>query len=47
MTSIICTRTEDGTVIAFDPATGLSASGRTVAEATAELRRLISGRQAA
>lgn len=34
-------RTQDGSVIAFDPATGLSASGQTVPEALAELRRLV------
>ena len=39
-------RTEDGTVIAFDPATGLSVSSLTVEEALAELARLTAGRPA-
>ena len=34
-------RTHDGVVIARDPASGLTASGRTLAEAFAELRRLL------
>lgn len=34
-------RTADGTVIACDPDTGLIASGRTLDEAFAELRRLV------
>lgn len=38
---IITTRTEDGSVIAVDPETGLSASGGTIEEAVAELRRLL------
>ena len=38
-------RTEDGTVIAFDPATGLSVSSLTVEEALAELARLIAARR--
>lgn len=41
------TRTEDGTVIAVDPATGQSATGITADEALAELRRLLAARQAA
>lgn len=47
MTSFVHTRTEDGTVIARDPGTGITAPGRNLAEAYAELRRLLSGRQAA
>lgn len=42
-----CIRTADGTVIVRDPRTGLSASGPTVAEALAELRRLLTEREAA
>jgi hypothetical protein len=34
-------RTADGTIIARDPLTGLIASGRTLDEAFAELRRLV------
>lgn len=41
------TRTTDGTVIAVDPVTGLSASGATEEEAAAELRRLLTSRRAA
>lgn len=41
MTSFPCIRTEDGTVIVRDPRTGLAASGRSLVEALAELRRLI------
>jgi hypothetical protein len=41
------TVTEDGTCIAFDPATGRSASGMTADEAIAELRRLLSIGEAA
>lgn len=41
MTStFIHTRTADGTVISRDPKTGQTASGRSIAEADAELRRL-------
>ena len=40
-------RTEDGTVIAYDPATGTVASGKTRDDAVAELRRLLAGREAA
>jgi hypothetical protein len=40
-------RTEDGTVIAFDPTSGLSVSSLTVEEALAELARLIAARPAA
>ncbi|MGB3536821.1 MAG: hypothetical protein WBA42_01540 [Mesorhizobium sp.] len=39
--------TADGTVIIRDVATGISASGPNLAEAYAELRRLLAGRQAA
>lgn len=39
-------RTADGTVIARDLATGITASGRAVAEACADLRRLLAARQA-
>lgn len=39
--------TADGTWIAFDPATGISVSGRTLAEAVAELRRRLAAREAA
>ncbi|TIQ96693.1 hypothetical protein [Mesorhizobium sp.] len=39
--------TADGTVIIRDVATGISASGATLSEAYAELRRLIDGRQVA
>lgn len=35
----ICT--QDGTILARDPLTGLIASGRTLDEAFAELRRLV------
>ncbi|MGB3897018.1 MAG: hypothetical protein WA973_00510 [Mesorhizobium sp.] len=34
-------RTADGTVLARDPITGVVASGRTLDEAFAELRRLV------
>lgn len=40
-------RTEDGTVLARDPATGIIAAGRTFVEAAAELRRLLSEMEAA
>lgn len=40
-------RTEDGTVIARDPCTGLAASGRSLAEALGVLRQLLSEREAA
>lgn len=33
--------TADGTVIATDPDTGMSVSGRSLIEATAELRRVL------
>jgi hypothetical protein len=47
MTLFTHTTTSDGTVIAYDPVTGTSASGPTIDEALAELRRLLAGRQAA
>lgn len=37
-----CIRTADGTVIVRDPKSGLAASGRSLVEALAELRRLLS-----
>jgi hypothetical protein len=39
--AFISIRTQDGTVLARDPLTGLIASGRTLDEAFAELRRLV------
>lgn len=39
--------TADGTVIIRDVQSGISASGATLAEAYAELRRLLDGRKAA
>lgn len=39
--------TQDGTWIARDPDTGLTASAATLVEAVAELRRLLSVREAA
>ena len=45
MSNFTITRT--GTVIAFDPDSGLSASGLIADEAISELRRLIAERQAA
>lgn len=39
-------RTADGTCIVHDPKTGLAASGRTLVEALAELRRLLAHRRA-
>lgn len=47
LNAIQSVRTQDGTVIVYDPMTGTSASGRTLDEAMAELRRLLSERQAA
>lgn len=41
------TLTQDGVWIVRDPETGLTASGRTLVEATAELRRLLSAKEAA
>lgn len=46
MTSFTHTTTSDGTVIARDPETGITASGHNLAEAYAELRRLLAHRQA-
>ncbi len=40
-------RTHDGNVLARDPVTGIVASGRTLDEAYAELRRLLSTKEAA
>lgn len=45
--SVVTVCTEDGTWIARDPETGIAASGSTLPEAVAELRRLLSERQAA
>ncbi len=42
MTSFPSIRTHDGTVLARDSHTGVVASGRTVDEAVAGLRRLLS-----
>lgn len=48
MTSALTTiRTADGTVLVRDSRSGLVASGRTLADAIAELQRLLSRRQAA
>lgn len=47
MSGFPCIRTEDGTVIAYDPRTGLAASGRSLAEALGVLWRLLSEREAA
>lgn len=41
MTGLLYICTEDGTVIVRDPRTGLVVSGRNVADAMAELRRLL------
>lgn len=40
--SLASIRTHDGTVLARDLATGIVASGRSLDEAVAELRRLLS-----
>lgn len=45
--AFISIRTQDGTVLARDRLTGIVASGRSLDEAFAELRRLLAGRQAA
>lgn len=42
MSGYPCIRTADGTVIVRDPKTRMTASGRSVVEALAELRRLLS-----
>jgi hypothetical protein len=47
MSAFTYIRTPDGTVIARDPETGVTASAVTVEEAFAELRRLLSRREAA
>jgi hypothetical protein len=41
MSAFISIRTQDGSILARDPDTGLIASGRTLDEAFAELRRLV------
>lgn len=41
MSAFISIRTQDGNVLARDPITGLLASGATLDEAFAELRRLV------
>jgi hypothetical protein len=41
MSAFISIRTQDGSILARDPDTGLIASGRTLDEAFAELRRRI------
>lgn len=46
-TGFSVTRTADGMFVVLDATTGLSASGKTLDEASAELRRLLAGRQAA
>lgn len=43
----VITRTHDGTVIANDPRTGLSMSGKSVVQAIDGLRRLIDQRDVA
>lgn len=45
--SVVSLCTEDGTWIVRDPETGMTASGRTLPEAIAELRRLLGARVAA
>jgi hypothetical protein len=45
--AFIATITHDGIILAGDPVTGMVASGRTLDEAFAELRRLLGGRPAA
>lgn len=45
--TVVTICTEDGTWIARDPATNLTASAATLPEAVAELRRLLSQREAA
>jgi hypothetical protein len=42
MTGFTYVWTEDGTVLLRDPITGISVSGRTLADALAELRRRLS-----
>lgn len=41
MTRLVAITTHDGTVIARDPETGITASGPNVVEALADLRRLL------
>ncbi len=45
--SLTSIRTHDGTFLARDPITGIVASGRSLDEAVAELRRLHSMKEAA
>ncbi|MGN6548475.1 MAG: hypothetical protein ACTHJ3_01065 [Pararhizobium sp.] len=47
MTAFIPTCTQDGHWLVRDPLTGMVASGRSLPEATAELRRLLSAKEAA
>jgi len=47
VTAFTFIRTADGNVIARDPRSGLTASGATLDEALAELRRLLSMENAA
>jgi len=47
MSAFPCIRTADGTVIVRDPRTGQTASGSTLVEALAELRRLLAMAEAA
>lgn len=47
MSGFPCIRTEDGTVIVHDPKSGHAVSGRSLVEALAELRRLLSAKEAA
>ncbi len=47
MTAFTYVRTADGIVIARDPATGITASGATLDEALAELRRLLAMKEVA
>lgn len=47
MSAFISNCTQDGTWIVRDPDTGLIASGRTLDEAFAELRRLVARRHVA
>ncbi|ESZ17554.1 hypothetical protein X735_01470 [Mesorhizobium sp. L2C085B000] len=47
MKAFTVVRTCDGTVIACDPSTGITASALTVDEALAELRRLLAMKDAA
>ncbi len=42
MSRFTCVWTKDGTVLLRDPATGIAATGRTLTDALAELRRRLS-----